>query len=170
MQSIAKQSNYASSTQAEHADSDNPSTFEDLPRITIYTREGRKQYIDARLLNNRIKRRSWIWLHRHNLVEVGTKKPYWACSLCDAKNKSNGIYSAQSTSGPERHLQIDHSIRRLKRNKSDMVDDDKDLEAESIQTSSAGSSVYDMLRSGARSLQSCLPKDLVGRFKRALIL
>ncbi len=94
VQSITEQSNYASFTQAKQADSDNPSTFEDLPRITIYTREGRKQYIDARLLNNRVERRSWIWLYGHDLVEVGTKKPSWACSLCDAKNKSNGIYSA----------------------------------------------------------------------------
>ena len=57
VQSITEQSNYASFTQAEHADSDNFSTFEDSPRITIYTREGRKQYIDSRLLNNRVERR-----------------------------------------------------------------------------------------------------------------
>src|SRR6266536_4015675 len=115
VQSIAEQSNYAPFTHAEHADSDNPSIFEDLPRITIYIREGRKQYIDARLLNNRVERRLWIWLHRHDLVEVGTKKPSWACSLCDAKNKRNGIYSAQSTSGPERHLQAYTLLRwRLK--------------------------------------------------------
>ena len=54
--------------------------------------------MDARLLNNRVERRLWIWLYGHDLVEVGTKKPFWACSLCDAKNKSNGIYSAQSIS------------------------------------------------------------------------
>src|SRR6266498_1068085 len=106
VQSITEQSNYASFTQAEYADSDNPSIFEDLPRITIYIREGRKQYIDARLLNNRVERRLWIWLHKHDLMEVGTKKPSWACNLCDAKNKSNGIYSTQSISGPERHLQV----------------------------------------------------------------
>ncbi len=57
VQSIAEQSNYASSTQTKYADSNNPSTFEDLPRITIYIRKGRKQYIDFKLLNNRIERR-----------------------------------------------------------------------------------------------------------------
>ena len=58
VQSITEQSNYASFIQAEYADFDNSLIFEDLPRITIYTREGRKQYIDTRLLNNRVKRRS----------------------------------------------------------------------------------------------------------------
>ena len=86
------------------------------------------------------------------------------------KHKGNGIYSAQSTSGPERHLQAEHGIRKLKRKKGDVVDNEvlETKSAQSIfsQTSSAGSSVYDMLKSGARSLQSCLPKDLVSRFKK----
>ena len=46
-QSIAEQSIYAASNQPE-PDSDNrPLTFEELPRITINTKEGRKEFVKA---------------------------------------------------------------------------------------------------------------------------
>jgi hypothetical protein len=49
-----------SSTPAEHADPGNLSTFEDLPQMTIYTREGWEQYVDSKLLNNQVDQHSWI--------------------------------------------------------------------------------------------------------------
>ncbi len=36
-------------------------TFEELPRITINTKDGRKEFVEAKYLNTLAARRSWIW-------------------------------------------------------------------------------------------------------------
>src|SRR6266536_3738964 len=79
--SIAQQSADTASIQTERDPDDLPLTFEELPGVTIDTKNGRMEYIKAELLNIKIDRRSWIWAHKYDLVEVNTKVAYWICRV-----------------------------------------------------------------------------------------
>jgi hypothetical protein len=74
LQSIAQQS-------ADHSDAvytrvkpdnleDGPQTFEELPRITIPTKQGHREYVKAELLDSQNERRSWIWAHGYDIINV----------------------------------------------------------------------------------------------------
>ena len=174
--SIAQQSADHSdtvSTQAEHDDlEDIPQTFEELPRITIPTKQGRREYVKAELLNSQSERRSWIWAHGYDIVDVKTKESYWRCTICDDRGRTNGLYKATSTGGAISHLLSEHRIKEPKRKRGvDNEDEDIDSASETATPldTPAGVNVYDMLKSAAKSAKSLLPKTLVGRFKHFLI-
>src|SRR6266536_3184788 len=67
--SIAQQNADTVSTRANI-----PQTFEELPRIMIDTRQGRREYVKAELLNSQNERRSWIWTHNYDIVDVKIKE------------------------------------------------------------------------------------------------
>lgn len=172
---VAQQARDTVSIQAEPDPDTIPRTFEELPRVSINTPKGLKEYVKAELLNTRYDRRSGIWDYGYDLVEAETKAPYWKCIICDEKHKETGLFKATSTSGPERHLDKDHRIRVGKKRTAgvaelDGVEDVTSTFGTVPPSSTAGSSVYDMLVAGAKSAVSLLPGQLVERFKQALIL
>ena len=64
-------------TRVEHDNlEDVRQTFEELPRITIPTKQGRREYVKAELLNSQNERRSWIQAHGYDIVDVKTKESY----------------------------------------------------------------------------------------------
>src|SRR6266511_2238530 len=94
-----------------------PRIFEDLPRITLATKKGSIKYVNADLLIIVREKRSWIWEHKYNLVEIRSKDTYWKCKICDDQNKVNRLYKASSINAAEGHLINDHKIRSLRRKK-----------------------------------------------------
>jgi hypothetical protein len=119
------------STQAEHDDlEDIPQTFEELPRITIPTKQGRREYVKAELLNSQNERRSWIWAHGYDIVDVKTKESYWRCTICDDRGRTNGLYKATSTGGAISHLLGEHRIKEPVKRKRGVDNEDEDVDFE----------------------------------------
>lgn len=176
-QSAAEQSQFLPSTPSEQDGI--ARSIDDLPRTTIRTNEGRKEGIRAGLLNWSQSRRSWIWDYGYDLVDVESKHGYWLCNICNVKHSARGVYKYSSTSGPDRHLEKFHGIRKLKKRKPNndehesddvLMDETSNPASSRTSSSTAQSTLPQMFARPIRQGVSFVTKDLATLFKQKLIL
>ena len=60
------------------------------------------------------ERRSSIWIHGFNLIEIPSQKKYWACKLCDDIGRTH-LNVITATGNALDHLYSEYHILRPKR-------------------------------------------------------
>jgi hAT family C-terminal dimerisation region len=145
--------------------------IEDLPRIRV----NGKEYVKEGHVHSSRDRRSSIWLHGHGLIEIPSRKKYWACKSCDDKGIIT-IYLSASTVNALDHLEKAHKIYRRKRARDlieEYPDNDSLPSTPGSQASSASSdqgTLPGMFERATKKLKKVLyPEELVEAFKDRFI-